>query len=69
MTYEGTSQVKEAKIDKPVHEYELFNMKEDEKIKEMLERFSNIVNTLNALGKIYMDRELVRKILRSLTKE
>ena len=69
VTYEGTSQVKEAKIDMLVHEYELFNMRDDEKIEEMFERFSNIVNTLDALGKVYTDRELVRKILRSLTKE
>ena len=69
VTYEGTSQVKEAKIDMLVHEYELFTMKEEENIDEMFERFSNIVNTLDALGKVYTDRELVRKILRSLTKE
>ena len=30
VTYEGTSQVKEAKIDMLVHEYELFNMRDDE---------------------------------------
>ncbi|VFQ65633.1 unnamed protein product, partial [Cuscuta campestris] len=61
VTYEGTAQVREAKIDHLTHEYELFSMKENEKIEEMFERFSNIINPLNLLGKTYTDRELVRK--------
>ncbi|VFQ78686.1 unnamed protein product [Cuscuta campestris] len=68
-TYEGTDQVREAKIDFLTHEYELFRMKENEKIDEMFERFSKIVNDLHALKKTYTDKELVRKILRSLTPE
>ncbi|VFQ77234.1 unnamed protein product [Cuscuta campestris] len=40
---------------------------ENEKIEEMFERFSNIINPLNLLGKTYTDRELVRKVLRSLS--
>ncbi|VFQ82817.1 unnamed protein product [Cuscuta campestris] len=67
VTYEGTAQVREAKIDHLTHEYELFSMKENEKIEEMFERFSNIINPLNLLGKTYTDRELVRKVLRSLS--
>ncbi|VFQ69027.1 unnamed protein product [Cuscuta campestris] len=67
VTYEGTAQVREAKIDQLTHEYELFSMKENEKIEEMFERFSNIINPLNLLGKTYTDRELVRKVLRSLS--
>ncbi|VFQ96690.1 unnamed protein product, partial [Cuscuta campestris] len=51
VTYEGTAQVREAKIDHLTHEYELFSMKENEKIEEMFERFSNIINPLNLLGK------------------
>ncbi|VFQ80971.1 unnamed protein product [Cuscuta campestris] len=35
----------------------------------MFERFSKIVNNLHALKKTYTDKELVRKILRSLTPE
>ncbi|VFR01503.1 unnamed protein product [Cuscuta campestris] len=69
ITYEGTDQVREAKIDFLTHEYELFRMKENEKIDEMFERFSKIVNDLHALKKTYTDKELVRKILRSLTLE
>ncbi|VFQ93973.1 unnamed protein product, partial [Cuscuta campestris] len=67
VTYEGTAQVREAKIDHLTHVYELFSMKENEKIEEMFERFSNIINPLNLLGKTYTDRELVRKVLRSLS--
>ncbi|VFQ93882.1 unnamed protein product [Cuscuta campestris] len=67
VTYEGTAQVREAKIDHLTHEYELFSMKENEKIEEIFERFSNIINPLNLLGKTYTDRELVRKVLRSLS--
>ncbi|VFQ62058.1 unnamed protein product [Cuscuta campestris] len=69
ITYKGTDQVREAKIDFLTHEYELFRMKENEKIDEMFERFSKIVNDLHALKKTYTDKELVRKILRSLTPE
>ncbi|VFQ78019.1 unnamed protein product [Cuscuta campestris] len=69
ITYEGTDQVREAKIDFLTHEYELFRMKENEKIDEMFERFSKIVNDLHALKKTYTDNDLVRKILRSLTPE
>ncbi|VFQ83896.1 unnamed protein product, partial [Cuscuta campestris] len=44
-------------------------MKEHEKIDDMFDRFSKIVNDLHALKKTYTDRDLVQKILRSLTSE
>ncbi|VFQ91641.1 unnamed protein product [Cuscuta campestris] len=69
VTYEGTDQVREAKIDFLTQEYEMFKMKEHEKIDDMFDRFSKIVNDLHALKKTYTDRDLVRKILRSLTSE
>ncbi|VFQ98024.1 unnamed protein product [Cuscuta campestris] len=68
VTYEGTAQVREAKIDHLTHEYELFSMKENEKIEEMFERFSKIINPLNLLGKTYTDRELVRKVVEERNK-
>ncbi|VFQ66013.1 unnamed protein product [Cuscuta campestris] len=68
ITYEGTPQVCELKIDLLTHEYELFAMKENELVEDMFGRFSNIVNDLDMLGTL-TDKELVRKILRSLTKE
>ncbi|VFQ98606.1 unnamed protein product [Cuscuta campestris] len=67
ITCKGTTQVREAKIDQLTHEYELFLMKENEKVEEMFKRFSNIINPLNLLGKVYTNRELVRKVLRSLS--
>ncbi|VFQ91238.1 unnamed protein product, partial [Cuscuta campestris] len=69
VTYEGTDQVQEAKIDFLTQEYEMFRMKEHENIDDMFDRFSKIVNDLHALKKTYTDRDLVRKILRSLTSE
>ncbi|RVW20881.1 hypothetical protein CK203_109250 [Vitis vinifera] len=49
-----------------VHIYELFFMKENETIVEMITRFTDIVNGLEALGKTYKEFEKVMKILRSL---
>ncbi|VFQ71316.1 unnamed protein product [Cuscuta campestris] len=69
VTYEGTDQVREAKIDFLTQEYEMFRMKEHEKIDGMFDRFSKIVNDLHALKKTYTDRDLVRKIIQSLTSE
>ncbi|GAV65394.1 UBN2 domain-containing protein, partial [Cephalotus follicularis] len=64
VTYEGTNQVKEAKINMLVHEYELFTMHDNEDIKTMFTRFTNITNALQALDKVYTNSEMVRKILR-----
>ena len=68
VTYEGTNQVKDSKISRLVHEYELFCMKSEESISEMFTRFTNIINSLKSLGKCYTNVENVRKILRSLPK-
>jgi hypothetical protein len=43
-------------------------MKSEESIYEMFTRFTNIINSLKALGKCYTNVENVRKILRSLPK-
>ncbi|VFQ97129.1 unnamed protein product, partial [Cuscuta campestris] len=69
VTYEGSDQVREAKIDFLTQEYEMFRMKEGEKIDDMFDRFSKIINDLHALKKTYTNKDLVRKILRSLTPE
>ncbi|XP_016172908.1 uncharacterized protein LOC107615353 [Arachis ipaensis] len=47
----------------------MFNIKDGESIDEVFERFSIIINNLDALGTTYSEQTLVRKILRSLTKE
>jgi len=68
VTYEGTSQVREMKINMFVHQYELFTMQPDETIKEMFTHFTDITNNLKSLGKTYTNEEMVRKILRCLPK-
>ena len=50
-------------------EYEMFNMKDGESIDEAFEIFSIIINNLDAMGTNYAEQTLVRKFLRSLTKE
>ena len=69
ITHEGTNQVKQSKINLLVHSYELFFMKENETIVEMIARFTDIVNGLEVLGKTYKESEKVMKILRSLSSE
>ncbi|GAV90500.1 zf-CCHC domain-containing protein/UBN2 domain-containing protein [Cephalotus follicularis] len=66
VTYEGTNQVKEMKINMLVHEYEMFTMHDNEDIKTVFTRFTNIINALQALDKAYTNSEMVRKILRCL---
>ncbi|GAV75156.1 UBN2 domain-containing protein, partial [Cephalotus follicularis] len=58
VTYEGTNQVKDAKISMLVHDYELFSMNEDEDIKSMFTRFTNMTNALQSLDKTYSNSEL-----------
>ena len=66
VTYEGTSRVKESKINLLVTQYEVFKMVESEIINQMYSRFTNIINSLKALGKTYTQPELIQKILKSL---
>ena len=58
--------MKESKINLLVHNYELFFMKENKTIIEMITRFADIVNGLEALGNTYKESKKVMKILRSL---
>ena len=64
--HEGTSHVKETRIDIGVRKFEIFEMKEGESIDEMYSRFISIVNELRSLGKTYSTHDRIRKILRSL---
>ncbi|XP_070022169.1 uncharacterized protein [Nicotiana sylvestris] len=61
--HEGTTQVKQSKIDMLPTEYELFRMKDDESIQDMHSRFTSIINELHSLGEIIPRKKLVRKIL------
>ncbi|XP_058001821.1 uncharacterized protein LOC110631778 isoform X2 [Hevea brasiliensis] len=68
LTYEGTDVVKESKANLLIRDYELFEMKAGESIVDMSTRFADLVNLLKALGKKFEEAELVKKILRSLSK-
>lgn len=68
VTHEGTSRVKESKINLLVHTYELFRMKPSETIRDMYIQFMDVVNGLKELGKSFLDFELVNKILRFIPK-
>ena len=52
VTYEGTSRVKESKINLLVTQYEVFKMDESKIIIQIYSRFTNIINNLKVLGKI-----------------
>jgi len=65
-TYKGNQQVKEAKANQLVHQYELFKMKDDEDIETMYSRFQTLVPGLQVLKKSYAAPDHVKKILRSL---
>ena len=47
----------------------MFKMNDKETIGEMFTRFADIINSLIALGKVYTQVEMVRKILRALTSD
>ncbi|XP_070019576.1 uncharacterized protein [Nicotiana sylvestris] len=49
IAHEGTTQVKQSKIDMPNTEYELFKMRDDESIQDMHTRFTSIINELHSL--------------------
>ena len=58
--------MKESKINLLITQYEVFKMDESKIITQIYSRFTNIINSLKALGKTYTQPELIQKILRSL---
>ena len=68
ITQEGTSIVKESKINLLVYSYELFCMKPSENIEDMYTYFMDVINGLKALGKSFFDFKFINKILRYLPK-
>ncbi|XP_073224858.1 uncharacterized protein [Cicer arietinum] len=61
--HEGTSHVKETRIDIDIRTFELFEMNEGETIDEMYLRFTIIVNEMCSFGKAYSAQDKVRKIM------
>ncbi|MQM07077.1 hypothetical protein Taro_039909 [Colocasia esculenta] len=66
LTYEGTGKVNETWIDILVTQYEKSQMLIGETITQMYKRFTDIINGLRGLGKIYNIGDMLRKILKSL---
>ncbi|XP_070037114.1 uncharacterized protein [Nicotiana tomentosiformis] len=61
--HEGTTQVKQSKIDMLTTKYELFRIKDDESIQDMHTLFTSIINELHSLGEVIPRNKLVKKIL------
>ena len=51
-----------------MHDFELFRMKPSKTIFDMYTYFTDLVNSLKALGKTFSNFELANKILHSLNK-
>ena len=68
LTYEGTNEVKETRINTLLSDYELFRMLPNESISDMFTRFTKITTALYGLGKMFTGTEKVQKLLRSLPK-
>ncbi|XP_057445862.1 uncharacterized protein LOC130738000 [Lotus japonicus] len=66
LAYEGTANVRQAKVSILVAEYETFKMKESESIDDMFGRFQTIVNGLRNLDRKYENVDQITKILRCL---
>ena len=68
VTHEGTDDVKQARKNSLIQEYEMFRMQQGETIYDVQKRFTHIVNHLNRLGKTFDIDELNIKILKSLNR-
>jgi len=66
VTHEGTNDVKRARKDTIIQEYEMFRMLKGESIADVQKRFTHIVKHLMSLGNVFEKEELNIKILRCL---
>ncbi|KAK2380438.1 gag-protease polyprotein [Trifolium repens] len=66
--YEGTTKVKQSKIQHLTSKFEALRMKDDESIQEFHLSLLDIANSFEALGEKMPDEKLSRKLLRSLPK-
>jgi hypothetical protein len=67
-THEGTSTVKQGKLQRITTQFEMIRMKEDETFDEFYAKLNHIVNTSYSLGEPITPFRVVKKILRSLPK-
>ena len=63
---EGTTEVKENRLDILTSQYEAFKSLPGENISQVFERYNKLLNDLNLHGKIYSSRELNRKFMLTL---
>ena len=66
MIYEGAYKVKESKLQTYKGNFESLKMKEEENIEEYLLRVNEVANAIRGLGGKLKEREVVRKVLRTL---
>ncbi|KAK2429638.1 putative mitochondrial protein [Trifolium repens] len=66
--YEGTTKVKQSKIQHLTSRFEALKMKDDENIQDFHLKLLDIGNSFEALGEKMSDEKLARKLLRSLPK-
>ncbi|KAK2374328.1 hypothetical protein QL285_075300 [Trifolium repens] len=66
--YEGTTKVKQSKIQHLTSKFEALRMKDDESIQDFHLSLLDIANSFEALGEKISDEKLSRKLLRSLPK-
>ncbi|XP_063945855.1 uncharacterized protein LOC135151372 [Daucus carota subsp. sativus] len=69
VSHEGTSKVREVKLDLLLSDYESFRLEKDESIKEAQGRFLTLMNSIALLERHIPQAESNRKILRSLPKK
>ena len=67
--YEGLKAVKINKLQQLTTRFESIRMSDDESFDEFYAKLNDIVNSAYNLGEIYDQPKIVRKILRSLTKD
>ena len=67
--HEGTKAVKINKLQQLISKFECIRMSDDESFDEFYAKLNDIVNSAFNLGEIYDQSKIVRKILRSLTKD
>ena len=66
VTYEGTTDIKDSRMDTLIQEYENFKLQDGENIIDMETRFTRIIDELTQLGKNYTQNEKNRRVLKSL---
>ena len=64
--YQGESKVKEPKLQTYKGQFKSLKMKEEENIGEYLLRVDEVVNAIRGLGGKLKEKEVVRKVLRTL---